>query len=83
MPLLGFNAALDPAAVAAEEAAIVAAEGPFHVGGWYIRDPILCERQRRLVAELRVETAHRRAAYLARHAAPDAAHDDAAHRDAA
>lgn len=66
MPLLGFNPTLDRAAVAAEEAAILAAEGPCHVAGRYIADPLLCERQRRLVAETRVEAALRRAAYAAR-----------------
>jgi hypothetical protein len=66
MPLLGFTPRLDRAAVAAAEAAILDAEGPYHVAGRYIADPMLCERQRRLLAETHVETALRRAANAAR-----------------
>src|SRR4051812_40401517 len=48
-------------AVLAAERAILDAEGPCHVEGRYIRDPMLCERQRRLVAECRVRDAERAA----------------------
>jgi hypothetical protein len=78
MPLLGFNPNLDRAAVAAADAAILAAEGPSHVAGRYIADPMLCERQRRLLAETHVETALRRAAYVASVARLASALQDAA-----
>jgi hypothetical protein len=56
------NASTFAAAVNAEMKAIEALEGPFHCEGWFIRDPHLCERQRKLVAERRVSAMERRLA---------------------
>jgi hypothetical protein len=78
VPLLGFAPHLDRAAVTAAEAAILAAEGPYHVAGRYIADPMLCERQRRLLAEAHVEATLRRAAYAANAARLASALQDAA-----
>lgn len=48
-----------PASVRAAERAILAAEGPHHVAGWYIADERLAADQRRLEAERFVDTARR------------------------
>lgn len=56
--------------VADVERAILAAEGPFTVAGRYIADAGLCARERRRIAEQRVATAARHAAYLAAHPVP-------------
>ena len=57
--------------VLAAERAILAAEGPSHVDGRYFARPGDADRQRRLVAECRVQEAARRAAITARHVAHD------------
>jgi hypothetical protein len=48
--------------VAEVEAAILAAEGPHHIRGRYVRDQCLADRERRRVAEQIVAEAARRAA---------------------
>ena len=48
-----------PAPVLAAERAILAAEGPYHVGGRYVADARLAADLRRTEAERLVATAHR------------------------
>lgn len=59
---------VDRSAIAAHARAILDAEGPYHVEGWYIADVDLASRRRWLVAERRACTDARRAEYAARHA---------------
>lgn len=54
-------------AVRAEERAILAAEGPYHVAGRYIADGGLAATARRQEAGRRVEAAEREARWLATH----------------
>ena len=62
------------ASVLAAERAILAAEGPYHVGGRYVADARLAADVRRTEAERIVATAHRLVAlFAARPAAGDAA----------
>ena len=54
-------------AVRAEERAIVAAEGPYHVAGRYVADPALAATARRHEAERRVTAAEREGRWLESH----------------
>jgi AraC-like DNA-binding protein len=64
-------AARPSAAVLAAEAAILSAEGPFHVEGRYYANPGDADRQRRWAAERMVREAARQAAHASGSAAAD------------
>lgn len=68
-PVLLPQVAPPSADVLAAEAAILSAEGPFHVEGRYYADPGDADRQRRWAAERMVREAARRTAYVAREVA--------------
>ena len=59
---------VDRRTIAAHVRAMLDAEGPYHVEGWYIADADLAARTRWLVAERRARDDARRAADTARQA---------------
>ena len=63
---------VDRSTIAAHVRAMLDAEGPYHVEGWYIADADLAARTRWLAAERRARDDARRAAAIARHATASA-----------